>query len=117
MDNNMNQRVSSLLECLYKHDQRDKGRKDIQTVLRFTMECMKNERTNAGAEAIRLKDIDRLLVDVDTSKVTVDAIVAMLRSSFAVRNKLTNWTSFLTRAIVEINMRGLSHRSLLRGLL
>lgn len=113
----MNQRVSSLLECLYKRDQKDKGRKDIQVVLRFTMECMKNERANVDTGAARLNDINQLLVDVDTSRVSVEAIVAMLRSSFVVRDKLTNWGSFLTRAIIEINKRGISHKSLLRGLL
>lgn len=56
--------------------------------------------------------VDYQISKSNVRKMGIDAIVAILRVSYAARNKLTHWLDFLERSDSELRNRGYSGRSL-----
>jgi hypothetical protein len=60
--------------------------------------------------------LDAIFDAVDASKTDPTVLIAFLRTSFAVRMKLSSWQPLLKRAAAEFQQRGLDGERLLRGL-
>ena len=65
----------------------------------------------------RFEELDGLLRDMDVEKISIDGMVACLRTPFVVRDRLPNWKPYVQRCYEEFANRGEDADGLCRGLL
>lgn len=68
----------------------------------------------AHQEAKNYKAIDKILGEINHNRLDDVIIISLLRCNFSVKDKLTNWNSFLSMA--KRKYKGTDKENILRGL-
>ncbi len=74
------------------------------------------EKIDIAISVSEFEKIDVCLADADPSKLSIAAMIALLRVPFMFRAKLNHWNDFKQRVENEMKERGKDHTRLLRGL-
>jgi len=64
----------------------------------------------------RYSDYDELLKHLDIKKVSISMMLSFLRVSFMIRNEISEWFPFLTKAMTEVSVRGKNPYLIFKGL-
>jgi len=60
--------------------------------------------------------MDALLESIDIERISIEMMLALLRTSFMAREQIGNWQSFLDLSMSEVSRRGRDPKRVFRGL-
>lgn len=112
--------VDELLTFIYNLEEAKEHREAGYIAMLHIEKCLSNEghaRPNKNTSKLGFPFISELLEKLDVTKVHAHCMIGTIRSTFRVRQYLTNWEALLEKIKDEMIRRDMDYKSLLRGLI
>lgn len=112
--------VDELLTFVYSCKEEDELRNAAYQLMLYVEKSLKIEsgvKCDKNTSKLGFSFIDELLEKLDVTKASPLCLVAAIRCTFRVKNRITNWYALLERIKGEMIRRNMDYKRHLRGLI